>query len=182
MLSIYIRFRCDVCGKAFSVLCNLQRHLMMHSDERPFSCPKSDCGARYSTGRPVSKPFLSSRKCIEKRHVMSWFISFGRFRTKYHYQKHYRTHMKGKSHNSSKLFPLPTLKNHNLSPPQHQIELLPEKYTEMPFIGVSFMCLFCNANFHEQEQLKQHVLKLHGEQMESQTEFDSKEGQNSILR
>jgi len=144
------KFRCDVCGKAFSVLCNLQRHLMMHSDERPFSCPDSDCGAR--------------------------------FRTKYHYQKHYRTHMKGQSHNSRKRFPLPTLKNDNLPPPQHQIELLPEKFTEMPFIGVSFMCLFCNANFHEQDQLKQHVLKLHGEQLESQTEFDSNAGQTSILR
>ena len=36
---------CGVCGKAFASLLKLQRHLRVHTGERPFKCGK--CGRRF---------------------------------------------------------------------------------------------------------------------------------------
>ncbi|KAH3897345.1 hypothetical protein DPMN_021533 [Dreissena polymorpha] len=37
---------CTFCGKAFRVNAELQRHLRIHTGERPFGCPL--CGKRCS--------------------------------------------------------------------------------------------------------------------------------------
>ena len=35
-------YKCDVCDKVFSHLCNLKRHTLVHTNEKPFNCDVCD--------------------------------------------------------------------------------------------------------------------------------------------
>lgn len=39
--------RCQVCGKQFHFRSSLNRHQLVHSDSKPYTCPHADCGYRF---------------------------------------------------------------------------------------------------------------------------------------
>jgi uncharacterized Zn-finger protein len=42
------KFSCPTCKKVFSCVGHLQRHVRMHTGEKPFQCPFDNCNSRFS--------------------------------------------------------------------------------------------------------------------------------------
>jgi len=46
-------FECDTCGKAFSMSCNMIRHMRTHTGDRPFAC--TTCGRAFSKSSHLTR-------------------------------------------------------------------------------------------------------------------------------
>ncbi|CAN0212004.1 uncharacterized protein LOC144947614 [Lampetra fluviatilis] len=55
-------FSCEVCGKAFTLRCNLYRHKQMHAADKPFEC--SACGRRFSKRMHLRVHFSAMHKVV----------------------------------------------------------------------------------------------------------------------
>ncbi|KAJ8954096.1 hypothetical protein NQ318_004401 [Aromia moschata] len=51
------RFRCDVCAKEFSKLCDVERHTRVHTGEKPCVC--NICNKRFQQSHNLSKHLLT---------------------------------------------------------------------------------------------------------------------------
>ena len=56
---------CSICNKAFRKPYTLKKHMMVHSDERPYTC--ADCGGRFRTSTHLKKHMVTHTK--EKNEV-----------------------------------------------------------------------------------------------------------------
>ena len=164
---------CSVCQKGFRLQCKLNRHMLTHSDERPYTC--QDCGGRYKSVDDLKthmaihtreknhacvvcgKKFLGRGQVNvhmlghtgEKPHACE---TCGRsFRVRVQLTNHQRTHTKEKPYVCStcgKAFGKPTgLSRH-----------------ELIHSGVQpYECSVCGMRFNQSSSMQRHMLTHTGE-------------------
>ena len=164
---------CSICKKAFRTAYDLRKHMMTHSDERPYTC--ADCGGRFRTFTHLKTHMATHTK--EKNHACTFCGKI------YSHTWQVKAHMR--SHSREKLYCCETCGRafkHMVTLAKHRLIHTSEKPFTCSTCGKQFRadgalwrhnmihtgeqpyeCSVCGMKFNQSNSVKRHMLVHTGE-------------------